>query len=447
MRRVVLTCAVVALALVLATSSVRADGGGMTLERAVRQAAERYEGPRAAVERARAADARVDRAHAGFLPDLTLKGTYTRNAFETKKYLTTPGAMGTPPTSMTTTTQHYNAFGADAALNMMLFNASAFPLLKQAKLDREAADLRATDASRLAGFDAALAFLSVLGSEQVVAAAERRVQLARTNVDEARARTAAGLAGSNDVTRAELEVASAERDLVRARGDVGAARLELGHLVGEAVDGPLVVPDALLEDARGTTPAPDTLAPSARKRLDVAAAEKSTEALEASSDEPLMRTVPTLDLFGKVRTTNETGLSAHDVDGSLGLTLTWILFDGGERYAEHDERVALARADAIDAEGLSRRAELELRGAANALRTGQATAVQAEVAVRAAEQNSRETGELYKNGLTPALAVADAVAQLFTAEVDLVRARYGVAQALLEMRRAAGFDALGKEVR
>lgn len=441
MNRVVLTGLVVAV--VFAASSVRADGGGMTLERAVRLAAERHEGPRAAVERARAADARVDRAHAGFLPDLTLRGTYTRNAFENKRSFTNPATM----MPETTITQHHDALDANATLGLSLFNASAFPLLKQAKLDREAAELRATDASRLAGFDAALAFLSVLGTEQVVTAAERRVELARTNLAEARARTAAGLAGSNDVTRAELEVASAERDLVRARGDVDAARLELGYLVGEAVGGPLVVPDALLEEARGTAPSPETLAPSARKRLDVAAAEKSADALEAASDEPLLRTVPTLALQGKVRTTNETGFGGRDLDGSVGLTLTWILFDGGERYAEHDERVALAHADTIDAEGLSRRAELELRGASNALRTGQATAVQAEVAVRAAEQNSRETGELYKNGLAPALAVADAVAQLFAAEVDLVRARYGVAQALLEVRRAAGFDPLGKAVR
>jgi outer membrane protein TolC len=316
-------------------------------------------------------------------------------------------------------------------------------LLTQAKLDREAADLRAADASRLAGFDGAMAYLAVLGAEQVVTAAERRVELARTSLADAKARTSAGLAGTNDVTRAALELASAERDLARARGEVDATRLALGHLIGSPVDGPLVVPDALLEDTRRSAPAADTLVPNTRKRLDVAAAGKSADALGAGADEPLLRTLPTFALLGELRKTNDSGPSAHDWDGLVGVSLTWVLFDGGERYAERAERDALARAGTLDAEGLARRAELELRDAASALRTGQAAAAQAEAAVRAAEQNSREASELYKNGLATSLAVADAGVQLFTAYIDLVRARYGVAQSLLEVRRAAGLDALG----
>jgi hypothetical protein len=35
--------------------------------------------------------------------------------------------------------------------------------------------------------------------------------------------------------------------------------------------------------------------------------------------------------------------------------------------------------------------------------------------------------------------------QLFSAEVELVRARYGIATALLDLRAAAGLDPFGKE--
>jgi outer membrane protein TolC len=223
--------------------------------------------------------------------------------------------------------------------------------------------------------------------------------------------------------------------------------MALGYLVGAAVSGTLTTPRTLLREAEAPVAAVDPLARRARGRLDVTAAEKSAAALEASSDEALLRAVPTLDLVGTARTTNETGFSGRNLDGSLGVTLTWILWDGGVASADRAERIALANAGDLDAEGTARLAELEVRSASEALDAGQAALLQAQAAVRAAEQNSRETSQLYKSGLATALSVADAGAQLFAAEVDLVRARYGLAQALLEQRRAAGLDPLGREPR
>jgi outer membrane protein TolC len=70
---------------------------------------------------------------------------------------------------------------------------------------------------------------------------------------------------------------------------------------------------------------------------------------------------------------------------------------------------------------------------------------QAERTAEIARKNGGETAELYRQGLTTAFTVADASAQLFDAEVALVRARYSMALALLALRRAYGLDPFGRE--
>jgi outer membrane protein TolC len=62
-----------------------------------------------------------------------------------------------------------------------------------------------------------------------------------------------------------------------------------------------------------------------------------------------------------------------------------------------------------------------------------------------ARRNGSETGELYRQGLATALAVADASSRLFSAEVELARARYDLAVGLLSLRRGLGLDPFGKE--
>ena len=64
----------------------------------------------------------------------------------------------------------------------------------------------------------------------------------------------------------------------------------------------------------------------------------------------------------------------------------------------------------------------------------------------AARRSSEESAILYRQGLTTALAVTDANVRLFEAEVDLARAQFDLALALLALRQAVGRDALGREL-
>ncbi len=405
----------------------------LTLEQAVKLASERNERPLAAQQRAEAAEARVARARAFFFPELSLTGSYTRQ-------------VGGEEAGQPVGQPRGSGLGASAVARLTLFDARGFPLYRAARLEGEAAELDAREARRLVGFEAADAFLTTLGSQQVYEASVRRLEFARQSLLDASARAEAGLASTNDVTRAELEVANAEVQLAEARGSAETSRLELGYLLVSPVEGPLALPEPLLAEASRSEEGLLVLGPGAEeRRLDVLSARLRVQSLEASAREPLARLFPTLGVTGQYRLSQQSGIPGTQTGGFISLDLTWNLFDGGERYAERRERVALAQAAQLEADARTRRVEVDIQRARVELSNARAALRQSELATEQARKNAEETGILYRQGLTTALAVADAALRLFEAEVALARARYSLGVALLSLRAAVGLDPLGKE--
>ncbi len=410
----------------------------LTLEEAIALALERNERPAIASEQAAAAQARLDRARAFFFPEVAAVGNYTRRMHETVR------DIGGQPVVL----QARDALSASVVARWTVFDARGFPLYRTARLDRDASRLESLEANRLLMFEVADAYLSTLSAEQVASAAERRLELARKSHEEARARFEARLVGTNDVTRAELELATAQRESARAQAALKAAYVSLGYLLNAEVKPPLAAPDRLIADASGPLrSSPDLVAAAEAARLDVAAAESRAEAASALAVEPPMRLVPSISAVGQYRVTNEAGFTARTGDGFLGLELAWSLFDGGERYAEARERRALARASRQLADARRRRVSADVETALVSLETAKAALAHAAVAANVAQRNAAETAELYRQGLTGALEVSDAAVRLFEAEVALTRERYGMLLAFLDLRAALGVDPLGREVK
>jgi len=89
--------------------------------------------------------------------------------------------------------------------------------------------------------------------------------------------------------------------------------------------------------------------------------------------------------------------------------------------------------------------ELDVRDTQVSLANQRAALKQAAVAHEVAKRNAVETAELYRQGLSTALQVADANVRLFEAEVTLVRERYGLGISYLNLEAALGLDPFGKE--
>jgi outer membrane protein TolC len=422
--------------LALVSGNVAAQEAGLDLERAVQLAVTRNERAGTATALRDAAAARVDRARSFFFPELVANGSYARRAFETTRTVD-----GQP-----FTIQSRNALAGTVAIAMPIFDARSIPLYRSAAREANAARFQASEDIRQLAFEAADAYLATIGTEQVLAAAENRVAYAQSALQDARVRADAGLAGSNDVSRAELELANAERSLATARGTSRTARVELGNLLAAEVQPPLAVPEELLT-AAAAAPVAETLlvADAERRRPDLAALREHASAQHYAAQEPMMRILPRLGFGASTRFTNERGLSGRDQDWTLGVDVAWPLYDGGERYAERDERRALATAADLEAQARQRQVELDVRSARIALEQAQAGLEATNDALVAARKNAAEISELYRQGLARALEVADASVRMFEAEVAYAAERFALGRAFLDVRAALGMDPLGRD--
>lgn len=403
----------------------------LTLERAVSLALERNEGARISQQEVEVSRARVAKARSFFFPDITLSGTYRRQPSIVSEGI---GEVR-PPDQLSGT----------ATFLMPLFDGRYIPLYRAAARESQAAALQSARDVQLVAFEAADAYLQTLGLQEVSEAAQRRLELSRQTLEDATVRQKAGLVSSNDVTRAQLEFATAEQALTNARGAAELARLQLSYLIAAPVEALAPPGDALPASFEPGAPPPKLVEQAVAARTDLAAAEKRIEVAELNAQEPLWRFIPSLYLGAQYQQTSAAGRFGRSEDWFASLTANWVIFDGLERFADRDERLAQAEIARLNASRTRREVDVQVRSALVSLQSADAAVRQAVVAQRVARQNAQETNTLYSQGLARAIEVADANLGLFEADVAVARQQYALAAAWLDLRAALGLDPLGRE--
>jgi outer membrane protein TolC len=333
------------------------------------------------------------------------------------------------------TVQAIDALNGTLTVETDILDVRAFPVARSATRNLEAQENASGEIRRALAFDVASSFFAVLSAEQLRDAASRRIEVAQATVSDARTKLEAGLASSNDLTRAELELATAQLALTEAQNAVVSSRLSLGYLIAAPADRPLVEPPAEPSESAGA----DELEQLAQQaRADLKELTLRAESLRLLSLEPTLRAIPTLTLRGTYRGTNEAGLSGRERDWNVAALLNWEIFDGGTRYAEAAARRAEYREALLNADALRRRIGLEIRTAQTDLATSRAALEQAGVRARVADQNAREVRVRYSEGLATALEQADAAVAAFEAAAELARQRFALGIARLSLSRALG---------
>ena len=400
----------------------------LTLERAIALALAGNEISGIAAARLEGAAALRRQAIAQFLPALTITANATRRAREVTRLINGDEV----------TVQAIDAYSSQAAVDTPLFDLRALPLIRAATRGLEAQTIESEELRRALAFDVADSFYAALSLERLLEAARQRVAVGRQTVEESRIRLEAGLANRNDLTRTELELATAELVATRAANSVTTARLSLFYLVHPPADlvlGELAVPEraAPLAADRETR-----VAQALAGRQELAALDQRWQAARQLALAPRLGWVPRLDLRGVYRWTNEAGLSGNSEDWNLGANLTWELFDGGDRGALAAQRDAAAKEAELDLAQRRRQVELEVDRASADLATAEAALGQARTQVAFAAQNAEEVRERFQNGLATALEQTDAQVAEFEAEVEVARQGFARDVADLALQRALG---------
>src|SRR4029077_14926154 len=106
------------------------------------------------------------------------------------------------------------------------------------------------DDKRLLAFSAANAFFAVLNADDFLQAAQHQLDMARANLADTQARAEAGLSSSNDVTRAQIDMATSARQVEADKGTLDNAYIQLELTINALVSRPVAVPDATLHAAQ-----------------------------------------------------------------------------------------------------------------------------------------------------------------------------------------------------
>jgi outer membrane protein TolC len=277
------------------------------------------------------------------------------------------------------------------------------------------------------------AYLMALLTAENVVREETRVAAAEEMARTTRARFEAGKDIQASVQRAEAEQAMARRELTMARNEQAKAMLALKAAMGVDLQSPVTLPDRLgLAAPAGTLDDFIRIGRERRGSLLAARARVEVARAEARGAEGALRP----QVYGTAM--SDTSTDRMMSGGTLGVTVSFPLFDAGERRAD----VRRMRAMQARAEGLVRQAELnverDVRQAWLDVLTAEENARSAQSSVESAQAAYDVVRLRVEAGKGILLEQLDALQVLVRARADLARALYDHSLARARLDRAAG---------
>ena len=415
---------VVLTALLLAAPVAAQPAQTLTMEQAVDIAMQQQPSLRQSRAQVEAARGRVDQVEASRRPQVTLSATASASGGGAVRDFLDPSANG--------------AVGASATWRIWDFGQTAAQV-RAATLSAQATaagvDTRVLDVRR----DVELSYLEAVARARLVAVADATVKSEEAHLDQAKRFVAAQAKDPIEVVQAQARAANARAALAQAQSNAAIALANLRAAIG------WVDPARTLAVAdRWPTPpesAPPlvTLVDTARKhRPELVQADREIAASEADIDAARAGRGPVLSANARTEWAPSTGESWPQPGWSVGLSLSWLVFDGGRtaadvRVARANRQSALAERDALLLDLTSQldatRAQIDANRAATVASTEAVEAARAQLELAEAR---------YAAGLGSQIELADAQTAVTTAEGNLIQSEWQLASAWASLRRALG---------
>lgn len=377
--------------------------------------------------------ARVGQARAGYLPQLSGDWATTR---QKSSFSSRTGGPSDTAGGAVSQPNAFNFHQGSVSLSQTLFDfGQTFAAIRaaQARTDSLAADADATRQQIV--LEVKQSYFGLLAARRLAEVAEETVRSNEQQLALARGRNEVGFAPRLDVTRSEVQLASAELDRLGARNTVSVAEVTLQNALG--VEGPLAFE---LEDVL----ADPTSVPEERSALErayeqrpelrsVLAEERAAEQDVAQRWRQLLPTVRGNASYG--------GSSSEfplEEQWSVGAAVDVPIFDGGLTLSRVSESKATLHGLRFEEQRLRQQVALEVR---TALLDVERTAEAIRVTERGTGQ-ARENLELaegrYQTGVGNVIELVDAQRARTSADADYVTALYDHQIAVATLEQAIG---------
>jgi len=331
--------------------------------------------------------------------------------------------------------------GFDASWELDLFGGRR-RALEAANADVDAAEYQRGDVMVTVIGEIARNYVELRGSQLELDVARRNLADQRDSLAIVKAREAGGLTTGLDVARASSLVEATASTIPALEASALRSAHRLAVLVGEQ-------PDALVSQLAAPRPMPAASAalpavlPSdlLRRRPDLRAAERKLASATARIG------VATADLYPRISLVGSAGLAsvsasdffrADSLAWSVGPTISWPVFRGGQIVATIDVRESEARQALIAYRASILVALEEVENAIVTLDRERSRRDSLAAAVRFQQDGVAIAEEQYRRGLRDYLAVLDARRSLFEQQVALARSETSLRANLVALHKALG---------
>src|SRR5213594_5171566 len=413
-----------------ATGRAPIAGRVLTLDECVAIALEAQPTIQATLYDYAAARYRVTQALAPLLPQVSGLVTATKSE---------SSAVSTfAPTGRLTQSQTFKGFSetfiAQVVLSQLLFDFGKN--LAATEAARKLAEVAVEDVElqrQLISLAVKEAYTNILFAQRLIRVQEQAVQRAELNLRSAKGFFEVGTRPKSDVARAEVDVANARVDLIRARNALRTARVALNTAMAIDVDTPTAVQDNLVFEAANLDRA-QLRGEALRSRPEYRQSKLRVSAAEATERQTFRDFFPDISGNGSYGGTQP----QLNENWTLGLSLSWSLFDGGNRVAKYQE----AKANLEAAKQRVKSTELDIiqnvEQAEIAVEETQERIQAAQALVASAQENFRLAQGRFAAGVGTILETTDAQLALTQAQNTEAQALADYRIALARLDRAVG---------
>lgn len=284
-------------------------------------------------------------------------------------------------------------------------------------------------------------YLSGAYMNDVIAATEVSKTALVRSLDDLSAQLEVGLAAEVDVAAARARVAEVEARLVDATAKRESALAALKVLLGLPADAEITLTQDVAALSKLTNPNASATHPK------VAAMRLNVEASEADALAATRRWWPTLDVFatGEYRYPKTMVEKEAGFGWMAGAQLTWLLFDGGLRFAATDAQQAKARAMSYGVEALEEQLAMARADANSKIKSADANLAAAQTRLEATVALSELTRVSLEAGTARVTDMLDAEVQVDQARLAQVTAMYQLALAKSALWHAMGANFTSQE--
>ncbi len=257
--------------------------------------------------------------------------------------------------------------------------------------------------------DVAEAYVGVLRTRRALQAASSSVASLAAHAGDVQHMVEHELVPNSDLLAARVTLANAEQARVRAESSVEIAQATYNRRLGEPLERSVELDQRISADASLPTMPVDALIQRALSyRSEVKAQAARADSLASQSRAESSKTLPQLALVGGYTHFDNQILDRQNFS-TVGIGVTWSLFDGGQARNHAAALRSAARAAQDRMDDLRSTIELQVRQAWLDVKEAQARVKASGDAAAQAEENLRTSRELYGAGLATNTQVLDAV--------------------------------------